>query len=141
MQRSKRNNETTSFQPNSFTVPNQVVHCLIIICTHTYIRSSIIRNLSRCDQTEQCPDKTFDTVQIKLLSSFWPSNLGQSVTSGKIEWANLPVSTESHFGCHALINAGLAKLWNSLEVNGLSKSTQLNSENTSRTLDLDLMFK
>jgi hypothetical protein len=60
--------------------------------THT---SSTIRNLPRCDRTEQCPDKTFDTVQTKLLSSFWPSNEGRSVT----------LSAESHFACHALINA------------------------------------
>jgi hypothetical protein len=111
IQRGKRINETMSFQPKSFTVLNQVVHCLIITRTHTHIRSSPIRNLPRCDRTEQCPDKTLETVHTKLLSSFWPSNQGRSVTSGKIEWANLPVPAESHFACHALINAGLAKLW------------------------------
>jgi hypothetical protein len=54
----KRTNETMSSQPESFTVPNQVVHCLIITRTHTHIRSSTNRNLPRCDRTEQCPDKT-----------------------------------------------------------------------------------
>jgi hypothetical protein len=101
-----------SFQPESFTVPNQVVHCLIITRTHTHIRSSTIRNLQRCDRTEQCPNKILDKVQTKLLSSFWPSNQGRSVTSGKIECANLPVSAESHFACHALINTGLANSGN-----------------------------
>jgi hypothetical protein len=48
---------------------------------HTQIRSSTIRSLPRCDRTEQCPDKTLDIVQTKLLSSFWPSNQGRSVTS------------------------------------------------------------
>jgi hypothetical protein len=79
--------------------------------THIHIRFSTIWNLPRCDRTEQCPDKTLDTVQTNLLSSFWPSSQGRSVTFGKIEWSNLPVSAESHFACHALINAGLAKLW------------------------------
>jgi hypothetical protein len=68
-----------------------VIHCLIITCTHTHIRSSTIRKLpSRCDR---CPDKTFDTVQTKLLYYFWPSNHGR---------VNLPVLTESNFACHAL---------------------------------------
>jgi hypothetical protein len=95
----KRTNETMSFQPESFTVPNQVVHYLITTRTHTHthIRSSTIRNLPRCDRTEQCPNKTIDTVHTKLFSSFWPSNQGRSVTSGKIEWANLPVSAGTHF--------------------------------------------
>jgi hypothetical protein len=35
IQRSKCINETMSFQPESFTVPNQKVHCLIITCTHS----------------------------------------------------------------------------------------------------------
>jgi hypothetical protein len=91
IQRGKRINEKMSFQPESFTVPNQVVHCLIISCTHTLIRSSTIRNLPRCDRAKQCPDKTLDTVQTNLLSSFWPSNQGRCVTSGKIEWAKMPV--------------------------------------------------
>jgi hypothetical protein len=79
--------------------------------THTHIRSSTIRNLPRCNRTVQFPDKFLDTVHTNLLSSFWPSNQDRSVTSGKIEWANLPVSAESYFACHALINANLVKLW------------------------------
>jgi hypothetical protein len=99
-------NETMSFRPESFTVPNQVVRCLIITCT--------LRNLLRCDRTDQCPEKTLDTVQTNILFSFWPSNQAWSCTSGKIEWASLPVSAESHFACHVLISAGLVKLWKSL---------------------------
>jgi hypothetical protein len=34
---------------------------------------------------------------------------------------------ESHFACHALINAGLAKLWKSLEDNGLPKMVPYNA--------------
>jgi hypothetical protein len=72
IQRGKCINETMSFQPESFTVPNQVVHYHIISCTHTHtqIRSSKIQNLPRCDRTEQ------------FIFSFWPSNHGRSVTSG-----------------------------------------------------------
>jgi hypothetical protein len=75
IQRCNRINETMSFQPKSFTVPNEVVHSLIInythTHTHTHIRSSTIRNLPRCDRTKQSPDKTLDTVHTSLLSSFW----------------------------------------------------------------------
>jgi hypothetical protein len=95
------------------------------------IRSSTIRNLPRWYQTEQCPDKTVDTVHTNLLCSFWPSNQSRSVTSGKIEWAHLPVSTKSYFPCHALIN--LAKLWKSLEDNGLSKMVPSNAACCART--------
>jgi hypothetical protein len=35
IQRGKRINETMSFQPKSFKVPNQVVHSIIITCTHS----------------------------------------------------------------------------------------------------------
>jgi hypothetical protein len=76
---------------------------------HTHIRSSTILNQPRCNRTEQCPHK-----KVNLLFYFLPSTQGQSVTSGKIEWVNLPVSTGFHFTCHALISAGLAKLWKSL---------------------------
>jgi hypothetical protein len=62
-----------------------------------------LRHLPRCDRTEQCPDKTLDTVHTNLLSSFCPSNQGRSVTSGKIDFANLPVL----FCLHALMIAGL----------------------------------
>jgi hypothetical protein len=37
------------------------------------------------------------------------------------------VSAESHFACHALINASLAKLWKSFEDNGLSKMEPSNA--------------
>jgi hypothetical protein len=36
IQHGKRINETMSCQPESFTIPNQVVHCLRISCTHTH---------------------------------------------------------------------------------------------------------
>jgi hypothetical protein len=36
IQRGKRINETMSFLLKSFTLPNQVVHCLIILCTNTH---------------------------------------------------------------------------------------------------------
>jgi hypothetical protein len=65
-QRGKRINETMSFQPKSFTVPNQMVYCLIITCTRTHIRSSTIRNPPRCDRTEQCPDNRSLTQCIHL---------------------------------------------------------------------------
>jgi hypothetical protein len=52
------------------------------------------------------------TVHKNLLSSFYPSNQGRSVTSGKIKWVNQPVFAKSHFACHALINAGLSNSGN-----------------------------
>jgi hypothetical protein len=36
IQRGKRINETMSFHPESFAVPNQLVYCLIFTCTHTH---------------------------------------------------------------------------------------------------------
>jgi hypothetical protein len=36
IQRGKHINETMYFHPKSFTVPDQVVHCLILTCTHTH---------------------------------------------------------------------------------------------------------
>jgi hypothetical protein len=94
---------TRCLSNRNLSVPNQVVHCLIITCTHTHQIFNYSKSTKmRCDRTEQCPNKTLDTVQTNLLSSFWASNQGRSVTSGKIEWANLPVSAESHFVCHAL---------------------------------------
>jgi hypothetical protein len=42
-----------------------------------------------------------------LLSSFWPSNLGRSVTSGKIGW----VSAESHFEYHAFARKWSTTYW------------------------------
>jgi hypothetical protein len=41
--------------------------------------------------------------------------------------SGLAVSTESYFACHALINTGLAKLWKSLENNGLLKMVPSNA--------------
>jgi hypothetical protein len=100
---------------------------------HIHIRSSSIRNLPRCNRTEQCPDKTLDTVQTKLLSSFWPSNHGQSFTTGKIEWENLPVSAESlscyhqrrssqtlETACHACSSTSLfpiSPMWDGIHMN------------------------
>jgi hypothetical protein len=65
-------------------------------------------------------------VHTNFLSSFWPSNQGQSVTSGKKVCANLPVSAEYHFACHALIKASLAKLWKSLKDNSPTKMVPYN---------------
>jgi hypothetical protein len=123
----KRINEAMSLQLETLTVPNQVVHCLIITYTHT---SDLQLFEIYQDAIEQgnVQIKTLDTMQTNLLSSFWPSNQSRSVTSGKIEnKTNLPVPAESHFTCPALINAGLAKLWKPLEDNGLSKMEPSNA--------------
>jgi hypothetical protein len=57
-------------------------------------------------------------VQVKPLTqckqSIFPSfgrRIRTRVSHLQKKWANLPVSVDSHFSCHALINVGLAKLW------------------------------
>jgi hypothetical protein len=116
-----------SSQPKLLTVLNQVVHSLIITWTHTHT-SDLQQFEIYQDAIEQ------SNVQIKPLTqckqTFSPPfgpNQGRSVTSGKIEWANLQVSTDSYFACHALINAGLSKLWKSLEDYVLSKMEPSNA--------------
>jgi hypothetical protein len=76
----KRINETMSFQPEFFTVPNQVVHHnLLHTPTSDLQQFGIYQNAIKQSNVQIKP-----LIQCKQTFSppFWPSNQGQSVTSG-----------------------------------------------------------
>jgi hypothetical protein len=94
---------------------------------HTHLHQIFqIRNPPRWDRTEQCPDKTLDTVQKPSLFLL-ALNSAPKCHIWKNSMNEPTVPAESHFACHVLINAGQAKLWKSLEDNGLSKMEPSNA--------------
>jgi hypothetical protein len=83
--------------------------CNVFVIYHDAIDKSNaqIKPLTQCKQTFSL---LLLTLKPGLKCHIWKNRMGK------------PVSAESHFACHDLINAGLAKLWKSLEDNGLSKN-------------------
>jgi hypothetical protein len=148
------------FQTESFTLPNQVVHCLLITCTHTHIRSSTIRNLyqdaieqsnvqiwpsnaafhARSSNSSFPTSPTWDGIQIKFTSiRFWHRlhhNCLHSYTSG---WVKRNFPRQHSLDRTQAIRANsksLQRLYNLSNMSECSEqSTQLSSENTSRTWD------
>jgi hypothetical protein len=58
IQRGKRINKTMSFQLKSFTVPNQVVHFLLITCTHTHTNTHTHQIFNNSKSTKMRSNRT-----------------------------------------------------------------------------------